>query len=316
MKRHRFLGLIILLLVALFGRGCQKHKTDLQEEADSNNKQQKEARPQEQAEKVEKDNAIEEEPSNYSMIQPRGMTLETRILPPEGYEREKTDEKSLTAFLRNYSMKADESPVLLYSGEQKGNQSAHIAVFHLPMESGNLQQCADSIMRVYAEHFWKIQEYDRIRFHFVSGFLADYSKWREGYRIAVNGNQVSWVKKEKPDDSYESFCKYLRIVFAYAGTLSMEKESKSLDFSDMEVGDIFLKGGSPGHVVMVIDVCEDKEGNKAFLLGQGYMPAQEFHVLKNPQKEDDPWYYQAEMSYPLKTPEYIFGEGSLRRLEY
>lgn len=40
------------------------------------------------------------------------------------------------------------------------------------------------------------------------------------------------------------------------------------------VGDVFLKGGSPGHVVMVVDLCENEEGQKAFLPGQGYMPAQ------------------------------------------
>lgn len=316
MKRRIFFGLIVLLIAALFWSGCQKNTTDLKEEAENGDKHYKEIATQEQAAKADKDKAVEQKVPNESRIWAEGMTLETRILPPDGYERGKVDENSLTAFLRNYSMKEDKSPVLLYNGEQKGNQSAHIAVLQLPMESGNLQQCADSIMRIYAEYFWQIQEYDRIRFHFVSGFLADYSKWREGYRIAVDGNQASWIKNAKPDDSYESFCKYLRMVFAYAGTVSMEKESKLLELSDMEVGDIFLKAGSPGHVVMVIDVCEDKQGNKAFLLGQGYMPAQEFHVLKNPQNEADPWHYQAEMSYPLKTPEYTFAEGSLRRPEY
>ena len=28
---------------------------------------------------------------------------------------------------------------------------------------------------------------------------------------------------------------------------------------------------------------------------------------------DDPWYYASELSYPLKTPEYVFQEGSLKR---
>ena len=315
MKRRKLFGLTVFLLVILFWSGCQKNTVNSPKEADRIDSPKKEGILPQNDGKSGKEEEKPEEPE-YQIIHPEGMTLETRILPPQGYERPAADEKSLTAFLRNYSVKEDKSPVLLYNGEQKGNQTAHTAVFAMPMESGNLQQCADSIMRVYAEYFWKIQEYDRIRFHFVSGFLADYGKWREGYRIAVNGNQVSWVKSAGFDDSYESFCKYLRMVFAYAGTLSMEKESKPLQFSEMEVGDVFLKGGSPGHVVMVIDVCEDKKGNKAFLLGQGYMPAQEFHVLHNPQNEEDPWYYQADMSYPVKTPEYTFGEGSFRRLEY
>ena len=53
----------------------------------------------------------------------------------------------------------------------------------------------------------------------------------------------------------------------------MEKESEPVAMSELRVGDVFLKGGSPGHVVMVVDVCENENGEKAFLLAQGYMPA-------------------------------------------
>ncbi|MBQ2276402.1 MAG: hypothetical protein II331_07145, partial [Lachnospiraceae bacterium] len=151
---------------------------------------------------------------------------------------------------------------------------------------------------------------------FTNGFLAEYTKWQQGYRIAVNGNQVTWVKQKGYDDSYETFQSYLRMVFSYAGTLSMEQEAKAITPKELRVGDVFLHGGSPGHVVMVLDICENERGEKAFLLGQGYMPAQEFHILKNPMHEEDPWYYETELSYPLTTPEYTFEEGSLKRLSY
>jgi hypothetical protein len=95
----------------------------------------------------------------------------------------------------------------------------------------------------------------------------------------------------------------------------MNNEVKKISEDEIQVGDVFLKGGSPGHVVMVVDVCE-KDGKKAFLLAQGYMPAQQFHVLKNPLHEDDPWYYVDEIHYPFQTPEYVFGEESLKRPLY
>lgn len=157
---------------------------------------------------------------------------------------------------------------------------------------------------------------EKIAFHFTNGFLAEYVRWRDGERIKVDGNQVQWVQSTVRDDSYESFVKYLRMVFCYAGTLSMETESEEIDCSQMRIGDVFLKGGSPGHVVMVIDICENEAGQRAFLLGQGYMPAQEFHVLKNPQHEEDCWYYEEEITYPFRTPEYTFKQGSCRRLNY
>lgn len=67
--------------------------------------------------------------------------------------------------LRNYAMEPDQSPVLLYDGSKKRNQKAHVAVFDLPLEHEDLQQCADSAIRVYAEYFWSTKQYDRIAFH-------------------------------------------------------------------------------------------------------------------------------------------------------
>lgn len=258
----------------------------------------------------------EPSPTPKVLIDPAGTTLEERILTPEGYTRTTEASGSLAVFLRGYTLKEDGSPVLLYDGSEKGNQLAHQAVFTLPIENVDLQQCADSVMRVYAEYLYHSGQADKIAFHFTNGFLAQWSKWREGYRIQVDGNDVSYVSSTGYDDSYECFQKYLRMVFAYAGTLSMTEESREIPLSDLRVGDVFLKGGSPGHVVMVVDTCVNENGEKAFLLAQGYMPAQEFHVLKNPRHGDDPWYYEEEVTYPFTTAQYTFPEGSLRRPEY
>ena len=260
--------------------------------------------------------AAEATPAPNSLINPAGMTLEERILTPDGYTRTGELPGSLAAFLREYSLKEDGSPVLLYDGSEKGTQSAHQAVFILPIENVDLQQCADSVMRVYAEYLYHSGQGEKIAFHFTNGFLCEWSKWRDGYRIQVNGNDVRYVSSAGYDDSYECFQKYLRTVFSYAGTLSMTAESREIPLSELQIGDVFLKGGSPGHVVMVVDTCVNEAGEKAFLLAQGYMPAQEFHVLKNPRHNDDPWYYESEVIYPFTTAQYTFPEGSLRRLEY
>lgn len=248
-----------------------------------------------------------------AFIIPEGNTIKTRIRTPQGYTRVLAQAGSLAEFIREYPLKKDQSPVLLYDGTRKHNQSAHAAVFSLPIEPEDLQQCADSVMRMYAEYFRETGQDEKIAFHFVNGFLAEYVKWREGYRINVNGDDAVWEKTASYDDSYQTFVAYLRMVFAYAGTLSMEAETEQTTLEELEAGDVFLQGGSPGHVVLVLDVCENSEGRKAFLLGQGYMPAQEFHVLKNPGREDDPWYYEEEAGYPFETPEYTFTEGSLKR---
>lgn len=252
----------------------------------------------------------------YNIINPSGKTLATRIRTPEGYRRTKASRNSFEKFLRNYKMKKHGKPVLLYNGSKKANQSAHAAIFKLPIENEDLQQCADSVMRVYAEYFWHTNQKSRIKFHFVDGFLAEYSKWQAGSRIQVTDNGSYWINSSAADSSYGTFKKFMRMVFAYSGTLSMEAEAKKIKKTNIHTGDIFINGGSPGHVVMVADTCKNKDGKKAFLLAQGYMPAQEFHVLKNPSHEEDPWYYEEEIKFPFVTPEYIFDKGSLKRLNY
>lgn len=257
------------------------------------------------------DKVLEENRNEW--INPEGMILQARIKTPKGYTRVPAEVGSFQEYLRNQPMKPDNSPVLLYDGTEKGNQAAHAAVFSMPLFDNDLQQCADSIIRMYGEYYWTVGAYDQLKFHLTNGFLMDYSSWRSGKRLLVNGNDVSWVQKSGYDDSYETFLNYLKHVMIYAGTLSLDDESTSVNIEELQAGDMFLKGGSPGHCVMVTDVAQDREGNYCFLLSQGYMPAQEFHVLKNPLHAHDPWYYISQLEYPFTTPEYIFQEGSFQR---
>ncbi len=300
------------LLCLLFYSGCNNEKP----QSNVNDVKTENNTDAGQTENVQQSTSVET--TSAPIINPDGMTLESRFNAPSGYERTTAEEGSMTSFLRNYSLKKDGAPVLLYDGDEKWNQSAHAAVFKLPIENADLQQCADSVMRVYAEYYRSIGEYEKISFHFTNGFECSYAKWIQGYRVNISGNDVSWTKSAGYDESYESFVKYMRVVFSYAGTMSMDTyESEHISLSKLKVGDVILKGGSPGHVVMVVDMCKNADGKKAFLLAQGYMPAQEFHVIVNPLHEENSWYFEDEMEFPLKTAEYIFDDESMiRRLKY
>lgn len=102
-----------------------------------------------------------------------------------------------------------------YNGEEKPNKVA-AAVLNIDIGNKDLQQCADAVMRMRAEYLYKTKQFDLLHFNFTSGFKADYSKWRSGYRISVKGNNVSWIKTTKESESYQSFREYLNIVFTYA----------------------------------------------------------------------------------------------------
>ncbi len=254
-------------------------------------------------------------PLEYSFYNDDRMTLEGRINPPAGYYRPASQIKELVAFLRNLPLKKAGSEVLLYNGQPKRNQNIHVAVFDLSLSNRDLQQCADSAIRIFAEYYWSIGAYDKIAFHLTNGFYMEYTKWRDGNRIKVDGNEVRWYKAKAYDASYEEFLNYLDMVFAYAGTLSLSSECDRITLEELMPGDLFLQGGSPGHCVVVVDMAVDAEGSKCYLLAQGYMPAQDFHILKNPLHPEDPWYYTSEITFPFDTPSWQFEEDSLCRFD-
>jgi len=179
----------------------------------------------------------------------------------------------------------------------------------------DLQQCADAIIRLRAEYLWAAGRRDDIHFSFTSGDRADYARWREGGRPVVRGETVTWVRSAGRDDSYACFRAYLDTVFTYAGTYSLSQElSPVLDAADMQIGDVFIRGGFPGHAVVAVNMAAHRgTGERVFLLAQSYIPAQDIHVLRNPADADlSPW-YSLDFGEVLRTPEYTFRRNELRR---
>jgi len=243
-----------------------------------------------------------------------GNTVQQRFQLPLGFVREEESKSSFGHFLRNLSLKPVGSNVLYYDGTVKYNRNVYKAVVNLPIGKQDLHQCADAVMRLRADYFYSQKQYDKIHFNFTNGFRVEFSKWVAGYRIAVKGNKTSWVKTAKPSDSYETYWKYLETVFMYAGTASLEKELKAIKVSDLKIGDVFIKGGFPGHAVIVVDVAVNpKTKQKIMLLAQSYMPAQELQILKNPNSSSlNPWYV-TDFGASLKTPEWTFNSSQLKR---
>ncbi|MBU0486431.1 MAG: DUF4846 domain-containing protein [Bacteroidetes bacterium] len=244
---------------------------------------------------------------------PDGVSAVGEIPCPEGYTRVAAEKSDFAAYLRLLPFK-EENVVLLYNGEKKGNQNANYAVIKMDVGKKDLQQCADAVMRLRAEYLYEQKRYSEIAFCFTSGDTARFSKYIEGYRSKVSGNNVSWVKTGTEGNTYEQFRNYLDMVFMYAGTASLEKELKVVEsLGEILPGDVFIKGGSPGHAVIVADVAVNAEGKKVFMLAQSYMPAQEIHVLVNPTDETlSPWYV-AENNGRLITPEWDFSYKALKR---
>lgn len=240
-----------------------------------------------------------------SLINPSGRTVADRFKTPQGFERMNYPVHSFENYLQHLPLKTHGSPVIKYDGSEKWNK-VHEAVIQMDVGKKDLQQCADAVMRLRAEYLYNEHRYNDISFNFTNGFKADYSKWREGQRIRVNGNNCSWYPTTLTSTTYSSFREYLDMVFSYAGTLSLSRQLSSKNLSDIKPGDVFIKGGSPGHAVIVVDVCKNKNGEKLFMLAQSYMPAQEIHILKNTNDTSiSPWYRVKDRD-KLYTPEWTF----------
>jgi hypothetical protein len=253
--------------------------------------------------------------SEGSIVNPEANVLEGRYSTPEGYNRVEVSGDSFGEFLRNSKLKPYGEKVLYYDGREKNRQNVYDSVFDVDIGDRDLHQCADAIMLLRAEYLYSLGLYDKIHFNFVSGFKAEFTKWMEGYRIKVDGNTAGYYPAAEHSDSYETFRKYMDMVFAYSGTISLANELDAVPAEQMEIGDVFIVGGSPGHAIIVVDAAANEMGDKIFLLAQSYMPAQQTHILLNPSdKEISPW-YRLRDGEQLITPEWTFAWDDLRRFK-
>lgn len=214
-----------------------------------------------------------------------------QIPVPEGFFRPAIKPAEFGYWLREMRLKNDNT-VYLFNGTAKANQSAQYAVLDISVGDKNLQQCADAVMRLRAEWLRSINRRSDIVFYDNNG---------KAYRYAG-------------DNSDADFKRYLENVYAWCGTASLEKQLHLLRrTTEILPGDVLIQGGSPGHAVIIVDMAENRKGERIFLLAQSYMPAQDIHVLRNPANPNgNPW-YSLSTDATTATPEWTFPPHCLRR---
>jgi hypothetical protein len=179
----------------------------------------------------------------------------------------------------------------------------------------DLQQCADAVIRLRAEYLFKQKRYDEIKFQFTNGDVFRWNDYKKGIRPKlINSNKVAFEQVANYDDSYKGFRNYLDIIFMYAGSISLNRETSVVkENSKISTGDILITPGSPGHVVIIVGRAKNSNNETVYLLAQGYTPAQSIHVLKNPNdKKINPWYSLDVDKSPTATARYLFKETNIR----
>ncbi|MEP2936902.1 MAG: DUF4846 domain-containing protein [Gilvibacter sp.] len=227
-----------------------------------------------------------------SLINKVGDSVSTRVIPPEGYTRSKYDQNSFAGYLQNFKLEQYGSKVVNYDGSDYGYQAGHVATFDLSVPDNGLMQCADALMRLRCEYLWETNQQEKIGFNFTSGDYCSWSQYAAGYRPIVNGNSVRFSKSATANYSKSNFYKYLNLIYTYAGTQSMADELIPVtDPQLLEVGDMMVSPGFPGHILIIADKAVHIDGRILLIFAQGNTPAQSVHIIKNSNDSKlSPWH--------------------------
>ena len=241
-------------------------------------------------------------------------SLNVRYEPPPGYRRVPAAPGTFAHWLRALPIRTDRMQVLSYAGQPLARPSAGIVL--MDVGTRDLMQCADSVIRLHAEFLWASGRAREAAYRFTSGDNARWVDWVSGERFVIAGSTVRRVPGPARTDGHASYRQWLDLVFTYAGTRSLARDAPRPALTDpVEAGDFYVEAGSPGHAVIVLDVVENAAGERLALMGQGFMPAEDIHVLRSSTAVDGVWFSvprsaQAVLSTPSWRP---FSAGSRRR---
>lgn len=246
---------------------------------------------------------------------PPMVRLDARFAPPAGFTRVEVTPESFAAWLRGLPVRTDRTHVLAYDKRRLLRPSA--AVVALDVSTRDLQQCADTALRLHAEWLWHRGRAGEAAYHFTSGDRSRFADWRAGERFRVKGAKVERVRTGRRGGGRKSFRAWLEHTFMYAGTQSLRRDADPLGDAPFTGGEVLVQPGGPGHAVVVLDVATHPDGRRVGLIGQGFMPAEDLHVLQMPGAIDGVWFaLPADGDDRMQTPSWPtpFGRAHAIRL--
>jgi len=234
-------------------------------------------------------------PLKSQFVNQKGMTIKTRFVVPNGFQRVTSASNSFEEYLQNLPLKPNGSEVLYYNGTVKKNNNVYLAVIDMSVGKADLQQCADAVMRLRGEYLYTQKRYSEIGFSYL----------KDGKKRMFS---------QQTDKSYNGFMKFMTTTFMYANTRSLKNDLSPKNIWTLQIGDVFIQSGNPyGHAVIVVDKIQNNTTKEIqYLLAQSYMPAQEIQILLNPKKSNsNPWYTLSDTK-EIVTPEWTFYTNDLR----
>ena len=182
------------------------------------------------------------------------------IPTPKGFERRSVVEGTYQEFLRDMPLK-DNNEIRMWDGQLIPALSSTIAVVDMPLLFvEDLEQCADYAMRLWAEYLKSVDQLEALALYDFYGNKKPFSS------------------------SGKSFKSYLRWHMRYSNSFSIKLGAEDIEqHSELTIGDMIVQNDSEvsiGHVSVILDEAVNAAGDKVYLLGYSFMPAQELHIEK------------------------------------
>ena len=231
-----------------------------------------------------------------------------RIAPPSGFRRAQASPESFAQWLRCLPLLPGEPPLLKYDGSKRTNQNAHFAVLDLPIGPDDTLSSADGMYLLRTTWLFVTGQGERIRF---GPGPIEFANTLAAMQPASARATTSAPARPGPLRALDA---YQKALFAAANSQTLIKDTTPPPLQDLQIGDLFVHPGQPGHAAIVVDLAiHPASGNTVFLLAQGGSPAQQLHVIINPtHSQFSPW-YPLEAVPQIRTPEWTFSHDELRR---
>jgi hypothetical protein len=181
------------------------------------------------------------------------------ITVPDGYERISYPAGSFSLWITELPLEST-TVVHTFNGHAIWNGFYNVfAVVDMPLLfKQDLEQCADFGFRFWAEFHKQRNMLDKL------------------YLFKYDGSKVFFKSTGK------SLTQFLKWCMANANSHSIKKGCTDIAIAQAKPGDMIVQNedGGIGHVSIIMDACESEKGDRLFLIGFSFMPAQQFHIEK------------------------------------
>jgi len=178
---------------------------------------------------------------------------------PDGYKRISCPVNSYSLWVTQLPLEST-TVVHTFNGDAIPKDYYNVsAVVRMPLLfKQDLEQCADFAFRFWAEY------------HNQRGLL------HKLYLFKYDGSRLCFNTTGK------SLNQFLKWCMANANSHSIKKGCDNIAVANAKPGDMIVQNenGGIGHVSIIMDACESEKGEKLFLVGFSFMPAQQFHIEK------------------------------------